>query len=234
MRVGIFVLVLALLPSFAAWSYDVIEVKDGGTLKGTVKATGNIPKDETVTVTKDANYCGATLPREKYVIGPGGGVKNVVVLIEDISKGKAIPDAVAEIDNKKCAFHPHVQVGVKGQKVGIINSDPMLHNTHIYLDKNTVFNVALPLTGFEVKKTVKTSGLMEVHCDVHSFMLGYLYIADNPYITVTDEKGNYSLPDIPAGQYKVKFWHEAFGELHKSVKVEPGGAATLDAEYASQ
>jgi plastocyanin len=234
MRVGIFVLVLALLPSFAAWGYDVIEVKDGGTLKGTVKVTGNVPKDETVAVTKDANYCGATLPREKYVIGPGGGVKNVVVLIENISRGKAIPDKVVEIDNKKCAFHPHVQVGAKGQKVGIINSDPMLHNTHIYLDKNTVFNVALPLTGFEVKKTIKESGLMTVRCDVHSFMLGYLYIADSPYITVTDEKGDYSLTDIPAGQYEVKFWHEGFGELEKGAEIAPGGVDTLNVQYEAK
>jgi plastocyanin len=234
MRAGFFALVFLLFTVLDALSYDVIDVKDGGTLKGTVKVTGNVPKDETVKVTKDANYCGETLPREKYVVSSDGGVKNVVVMIEDIARGKAIPEAAVEIDNKKCAFHPHVQVAAKGQKVGIVNSDPMLHNTHVYLEKNTVFNVALPLTGFEVKKSVKASGLMEVRCDVHSFMLGYLYIADNPYVTVTDEKGSYSLPDIPAGSYKVRFWHEAFGEMEKGVQIEPGGAATLNAEYEAK
>ena len=181
----IFLLSLLFLFSsvISVYGYEEVEVKDGGALRGKVKVTGNIPKDEVVKVTKDKSHCGETLPREKYIIAPDGGVKNAVIVIEGITKGKAIPRTEVIIDNKHCAFQPHVQIAVKGQTLVIKNNDPMLHNTHIYLNKKTVYNFALPRTGMEIKKPINKTGLMEVECDAHDWMKGYLYVTDHPYIT---------------------------------------------------
>ena len=52
-------------------------------------------------------------------------------------------------------YDPHVQTAVKGQNMVVRNDDPMLHNTHMYLDKKTIFNAALPRQGMEIKKPIQ-------------------------------------------------------------------------------
>lgn len=230
----LFLLVTAitvLFTGFSVYGYEEIEVKDGGSVKGRVRITGNIPKDEVVKVTKDKSHCGETLPREKYVISPDGGVKNVVVFIENITRGKAIPKTEVVIDNKHCAFQPHVQVATRGQTLVIKNNDPMLHNTHIYLNRKTVYNFALPKTGMEIKKPINKTGIMEVECDAHDWMKGYLYVTEHPYITVTDEKGYFSIKDIPPGDYKLVFWHEALGQEVRDIKITTGSVVELNIEF---
>jgi plastocyanin len=228
----ILIIIAALfLSSFSVWGYESIQVKEGGSIKGKVKVTGAVPKDETVIVTKDKEHCGEKLPREKYVISADGGVKNAVVMIEYIIKGKPVPHENAVIDNRHCAFHPHVQVATMGQTLVIRNSDPMLHNTHLYLNKKTVYNFALPRTGMEIKKPINKAGLIEVECDAHDWMRGYLYVADNPYITVTDANGNFTLGNIPPGTYELDIWHEAFGMQEHKITIGPNEALELNIEF---
>jgi plastocyanin len=221
----------AVFYALAAWGYETIEVKEGGSIKGTVKIAGPVPKDEMILVTKDKEHCGEKLPREKYVIGAEGGVKNAVVIIEYISKGKAIPKESAIIDNKHCAFRPHVQTAVQGQTLVVKNDDPMLHNTHLYLNKKTVYNFALPRTGMEIKKSINKAGLIEIECDAHDWMKGYLFVTDHPYSTVTDENGKFSIGDIPPGAYEVEIWHEALGTQEHKVTIAPNEVLELNIEF---
>ncbi len=225
------VLSLVLALAVNGWGYEQTQVANGGIIKGRVVVTGNIPQDETIKVTKDNFACGDTLPREKYVIGKDGGLRYAVVFIEEIKSGKPMPTTPVEIDNVKCAFVPHVQVGVKGQELIIKNTDPMLHNTHIYLDKRTVYNFALPITGMQIKKPIRKDGVMSIQCDAHSWMQGYLYLIDNPYIAVTDANGNFSMADVPPGEYELKIWHEALGEQEQHVVVPAGGVAELKVDF---
>jgi plastocyanin len=220
--------VLGLAVAVSARAYEGGEVKSGGTISGRVKVTGALPKDDVIKVSKDQSHCGETLPREKYVFGKDHGVLNAVVTLVDVAKGKPIPAGDVSIVNKTCAFHPHVQTAVKGQNMVVVNQDPMLHNTHMYLDKKTIFNAALPRTGMEIKKPIQKSGLVSVQCDEHDWMQGYLFVADHPYLSATDDTGAYSIANVPPGTYKIKLWHEAFGEQVRSVTVPENGKVTVD------
>ena len=213
--------------------YEVIEVTDGGSISGKALFTGaNPPKDETVTLTSEIDLCGNTLPAEKYLINGNKEIKNVVVYLAKIKAGKAIPKDKALIDNVICAFVPHVSVGFQGNEVDIKNSDPVFHNVHSYIKGKTTYNLGLPDKGSQVTKKMKRAGIMEVKCDSHPWMLGYVFISKHPYAVATDDKGAFSITDIPAGSYDVKAWHEALGELDLGkVTVEAGKTATLNAEY---
>jgi plastocyanin len=230
MRIRVFGAAVFALAAAAtsARAYEAVEVKDGGTISGRVKVVGAAPKDDVIQVTKDQSHCGQTLPREKYVIGKDGGVQNAVVILLDIARGKAAAKDEVPIVNKICAFHPHVQVATKGQDMVVVNEDPMLHNTHMYLDKRTIFNAALPRTGMKIKKPIQKTGIVDVQCDEHDWMRGYLYVADHPYLAATDADGAFSIGDVPPGTYKVRLWHETFGTQEKSVTVAPGAKVTLD------
>ncbi len=126
MILGAFLLTI----SCPLWGYEAINVANGGTIKGVVKFVGEPPPTKPLEITKDRNFCGS-VPDETYIIGPGKGIKNVVVTITTVEKGKAFDKNVsAVIDNIKCRFVPRVQAMVKGQKVKIRNSDSILHNIH--------------------------------------------------------------------------------------------------------
>ncbi len=133
---------------FAA--YQVIEVTDGGKITGVVTFKGKAPKVKMLPVAKDVEICGKTRPDPSFKIS-GNKIMNVVVTLEDIEKGKkALPVKGAVLDNLDCVFEPHVQAVTKGTTVTIVNSDPVLHNTHAYLGgRRTAFNLALPTKGSE-------------------------------------------------------------------------------------
>jgi hypothetical protein len=222
------------IPFAEAAKYEVVEVGNGGSIEGTVMFAGaTVPKDETKTLTSEIELCGKTIPAEKFIISADKKIKNVVVFIEDIAAGKALPKEPVVLDNKKCFFVPHVAVGVRGKKrIRITNSDPVFHNVHAYIKGKTVLNLGLPDQGSEVIKDLRKTGIMEAKCDSHPWMLGYVYTLTHPYGEVTNEKGEFSLGDVPPGEYTVSAWHEALGTLKsENVKVEGGKASNIKFEY---
>jgi plastocyanin len=224
--------IITLLPlSLLAGPYQTIKVSNGGTISGTIKFAGKRPANPTLKVTKDVKFCGAAIKADYYVIGAGGGLKNAVVVIENIDKGKAYNKAaIIPFDNKKCMFKPHVSTAVAGQRLGIVSRDPILHNTHLYHGpkKRTMYNIAIPLQNIVIKKPLRRSGKVTVKCDAHEWMLGYVYVAKSPYITKTVASGRFVIKDVPPGNYKIKIWHEKLGEVTKEVVVRAGGVTALN------
>jgi len=215
-------------------AYEQIDVKNGGTISGKISFSGALPANPSLEITKDKDTCGSS-KKADYYLGSGGGLQNVVVAIESIDKGKKFKKrAIIPFNNKKCMFVPHVTTAVKGQKLGINNSDPVLHNTHLYHSKKlkTMYNIALPLMNKVIKKPLRKLGVVTVKCDAHEWMLGYVYVSKNPYSTVTASNGSFSIGDVPAGNYKVKIWHEKLGEVSQDVTVAAGGTAKLNYSFS--
>jgi hypothetical protein len=74
--------------------------------------------------------------------------------------------------------------------------------------------------------------IIPVKCDVHPWMSGWFFVAENPYFSVTDASGDFSLSDLPPGKYVVELWHEKLGTQSKEVEVESGGKAEISFEFA--
>jgi hypothetical protein len=201
-------------------AYEAIQVTDGGTIKGKVVFQGTVPTKKIIP-TKDKETCGDIREEPEITVGPDKGVQDAVVYLKDIQKGKAMqkPAKTPEIVNKQCRFVPHVQALPIGGIV-IVNSDPVLHNTHGFLGKATVFNVALPVKGQRIEKPLKKEGMMRVECDSHGWMLAWVYVAPNPYNAVTAQDGTFSIADVPPGSYKLVTWHEFTGETETPVTVK--------------
>ena len=218
-------------PSYAAGA-----VSNGGSIKGTVKASSK--PDETVTVTKDNAHCGDKLPAEKFVIGGDGGLKNAVVMLSGITKGKDFASKDGPmVSNKGCKFEPHVMVARQGALMKVRNDDPVSHNSHFFLmeagKKNNVINLALPKQGLEISrpKILAKAGLLSLTCDAHSFMQAWVWVLEHPYAVVTGADGSFELTDVPAGSYKLTVWHEALGEKTVDVTVGAGKAATTNLNF---
>lgn len=205
-----------------ARAYDAIPVTDGGTIQGKVTFPGSPPPKRKVIPTKDKEACG-TAPREvdQILLGADKAVQEAVVYLKKVEKGKAWEKAskTPEINNLKCDFQPHVQVIAAGE-FEIVNSDPVLHNTHGFLGKVTVFNVALPNQGQRITKPLKKPGLVRVECDAHGWMLGWVHVAENPYYALTAKDGTFTIKDVPPGAYTLVAWQEYTGAVEIPVTVK--------------
>ncbi len=190
-----------------ALTYVEAPVAEGGVLVGRVRFGGELPKGEPVAVRKNTDVCGEHKPFQALVVGAAKGVRDTVVALEGIERGKRAPDF--ELDNAKCLFVPHVSAVMAGAKVRIRNSDPILHNTHGFLDRQTVFNIALPTKNqvVEITQRIKKPGVVEVVCDAHTHMRAWIVVRENPYFAVSDDSGQFRIDEIPPGRYRVTAWH---------------------------
>jgi hypothetical protein len=234
MRLSVLIAVVILAPAAAgpAVAYEAVTVSDGGTIKGKVTFAGAPPSKKKIIPTKDKEACGSGVREvDQITVGADKGVQDAIVYLKKVDKGKAWEKRAKPpaIDNVKCDFAPHVQVMPAGD-LEIVNSDPVLHNTHGFLDKLTVFNVALPNQGQKIAKPLKRSGLVRVECDAHGWMLGWVFVADNPYYAVSAKDGSFTIGNVPPGSYTLVAWQEYTGpvELPVTVKAKEDASVTVE------
>jgi len=238
-------LVVALFPGVAR-AYEVAAVPDGGALVGRVRFAGEPVKGEPAPVRKNHDVCGETAPYQALLVGVGKGVKNTVVFLDGVGRGKKPSEL--ELDNTRCLFVPHVSAVMMGARVRIKNADPILHNTHGFRERVTVFNVALPNRGqaVDITQRIKHVGVIDVQCDAHTHMQAWIVVRDNPYFAVTDDGGQFRIGEIPPGRYRVVAWHagwvvtgkdkdgrpvyDAPRVLTQEITVAARGEATVDFE----
>jgi plastocyanin len=196
-------------------------------IHGTVKLSGPPPKAQPIPTTKDQTVCGPSVADESILVS-NGKLKNVVLTVQGAPKPPPGTEPVrVTIDQSKCHYVPHVQAASVGTPVDILNSDPVLHNIHSYLGTSTVFNLAMPFKGQKIAKTLAKPGLVNVKCDVHSWMHAYVVVTDAPF-AVTGEDGAFTIRGVPPGTYTITAWHEKLGEKTAQVAVPASGEVAVD------
>lgn len=206
---------------------------EAGSIQGEVKSSGFLPKLNRIKVTKDQDYCGETIADETYLVNSNGGLKNAVVFLEQAPANAAPTRKERILENSGCRFVPRVLAMMKGEKLIIKNNDPKLHIAHSYLDKRTVFNLSLPFRGhtIEITRKIDKAGILQVNCDTHAWMRGYIHVFDHPYFAASDEQGGFAIADVPPGKYTLKAWHERAGVQSQEVTVPDKGELKVGFEF---
>lgn len=225
---------LALTPALgvilAAWApalaYEAVEVRDGGTVAGTIRYEGTVTVREKPK-TKDTEVCGKAEVSQDLIVGPDKGLANVVVMLT-VEKGKKWSADKVVLDQGGCDFHPHVLVVPTGADVKVLNPDRILHNFHTLNTKNPPVNRAMSKWTREMTIKFAQPEIMKVVCDTHDWMWAWLIVSEHPYVAVTDAQGHFEIKDVPAGSYKVEIWHEKLGKEMKEVSLKPGNTTVLD------
>ncbi len=60
---------------------------------------------------------------------------------------------------------------------------------------------------------------LEAKCSVHPWMGAYIAVLDHQYFGVSDEAGEFEIPNLAAGEYTVEAWHEIYGTQTKTISV---------------
>jgi plastocyanin len=207
-----------------------------GNVVGTVKYAGTAPAPKKIEKTKDTAVCGQVADSaEDLIVGAGGALKNVVVMVQvPGAKPPAAPATAATLDQKGCWFRPHIQIVAPGQTFNIVNDDGILHNIHTTSKVNPPFNQAQPKFQKTIAKKFDKPEIVKLACDVHNWMNGWVVVQAHPYYALTGADGTFKIPNVPAGSYDVKFWHEKLGEQTGKVTVAASGDAKVDLSYAAK
>jgi plastocyanin len=235
-KLGSILLGAALLtfPVSSMAAYEGGDVKDGGTISGTVKFKGNAPAPKKLDVGKDKEICDKSPKTDPTLIVNNGNVQYAVVTITDIKKGKKIDTKKVTLDQKGCEYHPHVLAFPAGTTVEILNPDGILHNIHSYSKVNSPFNMAQPKFKKTLEVKIDKPEPIEVKCDVHGWMHGWLIATESPYVAVTDNSGTFKLTDVPPGTYTVEVWQEKLGKNTQKVTVKAKEDAKVNFELAGK
>jgi len=147
----------------------------------------------------------------------GRPVAGVVLSVAGQAQRKPAPVAIMDQLDKQ--FVPAVLAVATGTAVSFPNSDDIRHQVYSFS----------PAKRFELRLYEGTPsapvgfdhpGLVVLGCNIHDWMLGYIYVTDDPWFGVSDAQGLINL-DAPAGQYPATLWHPAL------VDMQPMDAGTL-------
>ncbi len=158
----------------------------------------------------------------------------VVYLEGPVGPGKApTPDQPVQVDTrrevsqKKATFIPHVLPVLVGTTVEWPNHDDIFHNVFSYSDTKP-FDLGLYKAPDLGRVTFDKPGRVDIFCSIHSGMSCVVLVLENPYFAATNPQGGYSIPNVPAGVYKLKAWHERMPAQVKEVTVPAIGEVKAD------
>ncbi|MGA8234276.1 MAG: carboxypeptidase-like regulatory domain-containing protein [Candidatus Acidiferrales bacterium] len=222
-----------------ATNYTAVEIESGAAISGTVKWTGPISKIPHLAITKDVKVCdpvGAkTVDLQRLVIGADSGVANTVVYLKDLTRGKAwdLPPSEQTLDQKACAYVPHIMLVPVGGAVQIKSSDPILHTVHMV--GAATYNLPFPFQNQFVTRTMHIAGGVELKCNAgHVWMNAEALVVAHPYYAITDAHGNLTLTNVPPGNYEVVAWHEGWKVVSEEAVLDVGSQVMVKRPIYSQ
>jgi plastocyanin len=124
----------------------------------------------------------------------------------ELKKSSHPQPSVAEMVQVNKQFQPHILVIEKNTEVVFPNQDDIAH--HVYSFSPThPFELELYKDGSNQTERFDKVGTVDLGCNVHDWMLGYIKVVDTPFFALTDETGKATLVDLPKGDYTVNIWH---------------------------
>jgi uncharacterized protein (DUF2141 family) len=226
------------------WSPGSANAAAEGKITGTVKLDGAAPHMKGIDMSKDP-YCvkqheNSPAHLENVVVGPGGGLQNVVLYISEglsAAEASSTPSQVPVFDQKNCMYTPHVLAMDVNQKFKVVTSDQTTHNIHPLPDPlagNIPWNKSQPPGAPAIETSWKAEEVaIPVKCNIHPWMHGYFVVVKGPY-AVTDEKGSYTIENVPPGNYTVTAWQEEYGKQTAKVTVAAGKPGSADFTFKAK
>jgi plastocyanin len=165
----------------------------------------------------------------------GKAVVDAVVLAvaadpKAVARGRAV-DAVDQVDKQ---FLPYVKAIYVGSKVRFPNKDNIRHQVYSFSPAKTF---ELPLyAGTEAPPVpFDKPGVVVLGCNIHDWMIGYVYVSETPFFATTTAAGTATLEDLPPGEYLLRIWHPSMSQP-ESTTVKPlslsTGAARMEWQLA--
>jgi hypothetical protein len=173
-------LALAIMVAGVFWysealGYEEVDVRNGGSIAGTVRLNGPIPEPRVFPLVlypfgpfcKKISDGKGHIVLEEFIVETGGALQDAVVAVQHVERGKAFPVIKNEFVVEDCMFHPadvpdseqftvnkdgklrhaHPLVSVmeNHQAISVVNRDPVIHNSQIFQSERGNIILNFPL-----------------------------------------------------------------------------------------
>lgn len=165
-----------------------------------------------VTIEQLAFASSADIPIQVKVLSlDGKPLSNIVVSIS--TKDSSIPKSIdtktplnqtimEQIDQQ---FVPHILVVNEGTLVKFPHTDTVKHHVYSFSPAKT-FEISIQASLSQSGILFDQAGIVELGCNIHDWMLGYIYVADTEIHGKTDQNGLFEAA-IADTEYAIKLWH---------------------------
>jgi hypothetical protein len=224
-----------LLVCIGSGSTVLAAMAQAATIEGSVQFAGTVGEPKMVPITSDKYVCGEHKNAQDLIVSAAGGIRNAVVSLQTPPPGTRMYGfgPPPQIDQHECVFIPRIVVVPVGGTVEFLNSDRLLHNIRSKeIKHNRAFNRTQP-RGRTIPITFTKSEIVRVGCDLHPWMRSWVVVADHPFYTITGDNGEFTLGNVPPGQYTLQVWQEALGTVTTEVTVGDGGVTGVTVEMGS-
>ena len=154
-------------------------------------------------------------------------MRSVVVYLKGLAYSGPLPVTHAQIRQEHESFSPRVVAITRGSTIDFPNVDPYFHNV-FSLSGSGTFDLGRSPDGQSRSRQFLKPGVVKVYCHIHSQMSATILVLDHPYFVTPEPDGQFTLPNVPPGDYTLVGWHERVGEQQSRITVASGGTTTAD------
>jgi plastocyanin len=174
-----------------------------------------------------ADPSGAGIVKGSITIG-GKPATGAVVSIEGLSKEQLKTRMSLHqpqkrmIDQRNHKFIPTVVAVMVGESVDFPNNDKSWHNVYSKGGAND-FDLGLYPPGKTRSKKFDKPGVSRILCNAHPDMEAFFVVKDHPFFSVTDNRGNYQIENVPLGKVRVQTWYPNLEVRSETVEIVRDG-----------
>ena len=134
----------------------------------------------------------------------------VVAVPGDATAMSAARPRAEELEQIDKEFVPRVKPVFVGSTVAFPNRDSVRHHVYSF---SPAKRFELPLyAGVPAQPVLfDKPGVVVLGCNIHDWMIGYIYVSESPWFAKTGADGKALLADLPARAYSVRVWHSQLG-----------------------
>jgi plastocyanin len=157
-------------------------------------------------------------------------VADAVIYLQNAGTMPIPGSGLVQIEQKGKEFHPFVIVIPTGTSVLFPNRDGIGHHVYSFSGAKTF---QLPLSEQETTDSVlfDSPGVVTVGCNIHDWMVAYIYVVNTPFYTVSTADGTANIENVPAGEYTLHVWHPGIKsntDMEQQIIVQGDAARQLD------
>jgi plastocyanin len=136
----------------------------------------------------------------------------VPVDARNAQRARPPPEAMDQVDKQ---FVPYVKPIIVGSTVRFPNSDNIRHQVYSFSASK---KFELPLyAGTDAPPVIfDKPGVVVLGCNIHDWMIGYIYVSETPFFSKTGPLGTATLNDMPPGEYMVRIWHPSMDRAEET------------------
>jgi hypothetical protein len=211
-------------------------------ITGAIKLKGTPPVIPHMTPRFDSEVCGQP-PRalSSLKLGAHQTVSEAIIYLSAPAP-TGTKGEILTLEVQDCTLSPRIQVTKAISAVMFKNHDPILHVVRFDLLRGTnapktLATVAAPYAGFEKQIPVpalKEPAILRVSgLNGHEWLTAYIAVLPFQWATLSDTNGQFTIPNVRPGSYKIFAWHETLGTLASEVKVGSNRTARVDLEFTT-